>query len=219
MRRIFKISVITAVVVIAAYVSYYVALDLIYMHHVRFLDHVPCAWIFADSAKKDINTFDVTASLRKTDKLYTCIYKGHYSVEIWEIETLKNVILQDVAFNKGVPLSNVHLYPGEILNSGSDLETNVKFGPFFDNQLVVDIGESSQVLSTFDEANYRGFYGVMSRMGFENGKGQIVVLENYAQGPKPTLFVLYKTHDSFYIIIVVSDAPFSERLLRIFDLR
>ena len=212
------ISLVVAAVLVGI-VAYYVARDRKYHYDVVFFFHsIPCSWIFADSTMRDIDTLLVTGTIRKTDQIYRYVYKHDYYILIWKINALRNVELQKVPVDQGVYLDNVELR-GEILGAGSGLETEVRYGPFFKDAIAVDLDEYSKISDTFQGPNYRGFYGTVGKIAFDNGKGQILAMENYSRRIMPTLFVMYKAHDGFFIIIINSKKPFGVGMLKILNLK
>jgi hypothetical protein len=68
--------------------------------------------------------------------------------------------------------------------------------------------------------NYKGFYGTINKMSLSDRQDGHQIIFNYAIGPSPTVFLFYKGHQSFYIIIVNSlrGAPLDESMIDIFNL-
>lgn len=130
---------------------------------------------------------------------------------------MKSIDLDSIQFNRNVFLSNVHLYPAEKLGGG--LYTEIKFGPFFRHSISVDVDDYSRIDTTFRGPNYRGFFGVIDKMAFENGQGQILAMTSNDDVPKPAMLVLYRAYGDFYMIIVHSDKPFNTDALRLFNLK
>lgn len=200
-------------------IGYYVVIDFVYSYHTQFFTYKACAWIFADSAKKGIDTLFAGSSLRNSDQIYTYVYNHDYYVSIWEIKALRDVDLKKIIINQSVYLSHVELYPGETLDKGSGLETDVKFGPFFKDKIAIDLDEYSKIYKTFEKDNFKGFYGSVSRMAFENGDGQILAMKDYPLGMMQTLFVLYKANNSFYMITINSRKQIDESTINILNLK
>ncbi len=219
MNKKIKLIVSIAIAIIIGYFGYDIIYVMIYVHHFDNSNYKACLWIFSDSVQKDIDTTAVCGSVRKTDKIYTYIYKHHYFISIWEIKALHDVDINKIVIKKNIMLGHVKLKPGEILDVGSGIETQVKFGPFLKDTIVIDLDNNSKSIRTFEKANYRGFYGSVSRMAFENGEGEIIALEEYTREFIPTLFLMYKANNSFYTITIHSDKPFDENIINILNLK
>jgi len=108
---------------------------------------------------------------------------------------------------------------GEILNLGSDLEIPINFGFVFNNVMNVNLDESSKIERTFEGINYKGFYGSINEMSLSNEKGEHEILLNYTRGQTPTVFLFYKGHQSFYIIMINSKKSFDESIIKILNLK
>jgi hypothetical protein len=216
-----KITVAVVVVLLAsvAFVAYYITIDRRYGYHFSMFRHsIPCSQLFTPLALSGVDPFLVSGRMRKTDQIYTYVYKRAYYVLIWRIDALKNLDLAKVPIDTNVYLDNVELR-GVILDAGDPRETEVRYGPFFKDSLVVDLDEYSKISKTFQTPNYRGFYGDVGKIAFENGKRQILAMENYTQRITPTLFLMYKAHDGFFMIIINSKKPFGLEMLKILNLK
>lgn len=216
-KRTFRIAVVSSVAIIIGYIGYYAYVDIAYSYSFKFLNHVPCAYLFSAQSIDGLDTTALTGCFRKTDQIYTYVYKGQYYITVWKIKALRTVDPKAVKINKGVPLDNVHMYPRQALGEG--IETDVKLGPFFKYNISVDVGESSDITNMIEGSTYRGFYGTISKMGFQNEEGEILAIQKYTDGAMPTLFLVYKRHGELYLIIVNCDKPFGLSLLDIFNLK
>ncbi len=215
-------SVIAALIIIVIAIwsvaDHYISIDRKYNYHAEFFKKMPCPWLFADSAKTGIESMFLSGWIRNNDQIYTYVYEHDYYILAWNIPALRNVNLKNVVINHGVYLDHVEMR-GEILDAGTGLETKVRYGPFFKDKIVVDLDEYSKVFKTFETSYYRGFYGTASKIAFENGKGQILAMRDYTRRIMPTLFVMYKTKKSFYIILINSKKPFGVNMLKILNLK
>ena len=216
----FKVVVFASVTVIVAYFGYYAFIDIVYSYDTGFLHHVPCPYLFSDKGRDGIERKFPLYAYRSTDSIYNYIYDGtdsaHYYIEVWKIPALKDIKLSSVKFNENISLSGVRLYPSEILGEG--LETEVKFGPFFKHNISVDVDDYSKIAGTFEGQNYKGLYGNIEKIAFENDAGQILATHTYDNKPMPTMLIVYKGRGSFYVIIVNSDDQFGADVLKIFSL-
>lgn len=218
---LFKTVVLTAVVVIVGYVGYYVYIDIVYSYDTDLLHQVPCPYLFSDTGRAGIESEPIAGNYRGTDTIYTCIYKSHdqrqYFIRIWKIPALKHTDPATVKFNQDVSLSNVQLYPAERLYD--NFRIIAKFGTFFRSRISVDLGEDSKLVRPFSGPNYKGFYGHVHELAFENGHGQILAMSINKDRVLPTLLVLYKGHEDFYIINIRSYKPFGFGMLKILNLK
>ncbi|MNY41144.1 hypothetical protein D3C86_1759330 [compost metagenome] len=55
-------------------------------------------------------------------------------------------------------------------------------------------------------------------MSLSNEKGEHLILSDFTKGPTPTVFLFYKGHQSFYVIIINSENPFDENIIKILNL-
>lgn len=218
MSRLFKIGVLTAVVVIVGYVYLFFFSGSQYHYDIEFYHSFPCAYLFTPAGNRGIDPFPmICGRIRKTDQIYTCIYKQDYYVMVWKIDGLRNADLNKIPINQNVYLDHVQLYPGQILDTG--IEEEVKDGPFFRRRIEVDVDEYSKIEKSFHGPHYRGFYGTLNKIAFQNDHGQIMTMVNYTHRITPSLFVMYKGHGSFYIIIINSHKPFGLGMLKILNLK
>lgn len=213
------LAVATVVVITGGALAWYFLRYKKYNYHFEMFSHtIPCSNIFVPSARKGFDTLLVSGRIRKSDQIYTYIYNHNFYITVWRIEGLRRIDLDTVRINQNVHLDNVDLQ-GETPDAVSSFDTQVRFGPFFDEKLVIDLDEYSYVSDTFKGPHYRGFYGTLSRIAFEDGRGQIVAMEDYKRRVMPTLFVMYKAHDSFYFIFINSDKPFGMGMMKILNLK
>lgn len=216
----FKIIAVGAGLFVICVVAYYIYGTVRYSYDVKWGDPQPVIWIFADSVKKDMDLQYTCANIRKTDQSYEWGYHSNqdYSIQVWEIKGLSGVDPHRVPIHTNVFLDKVSLR-GEIFDKGSIREVQVRFGRFFDGKLEIDLDENSKIIRMFEGENYKGFYGTVGRMAFENGDGQILCMEDYKSGNAPMLFVMYKAHNSFYLIFISADKPFDEKMIHILSLK
>ena len=136
---------------------------------------------------------------------------------MWAIKGLSSVDPDTVPINTDVFLNKVSLR-GEILDKGGAREVQVRFGPFFNQRLEIDLDENSKIIRMYEGKNYRGFYGIVDRMVFENGHKQILCMQDFESGNAPTLFLMYKARGSFYLILISGDRPFGEDMMHVLNL-
>lgn len=216
-----KLIAIGASLIAVSIVAYYIYDTVKYSYHIEWGIPESVVWIFADSARKDMDLQFASAAIRKTDRLYQWRYHSDLNclIQVWEIKALSSVDPDTVPIHTDVFLNKVSLR-GEILDKGSPAgETQVKFGPFFNGKMEIDLDENSKIIRMFEGKNYRGFYGTVGRMAFENGHGQILCMQDYKAGNVPMLFAMYKARKSFYLIFISADRPFSENMIHILNLK
>jgi hypothetical protein len=178
--------------------------------------------MLADSTKMGVDTLSAGGWVRKTDNINRCVYyikKKKIYVAIWEIRALSVVNLKTIKFNAGFRLSNYKYESGELLDKGSMRETFVNFGPFFKDTINFDLDDNSKIYTMIEKENYRGFYGLVKKMAFENEKRDFLALIDYPDGARPILFLTYKANDSFYIIMINADVPFDESIIKMLNLK
>ena len=210
----------SSVLFIVCVVAYLIYDTVMYSYDITWGDVRPVIWMFADSAKKDMDLQYPSAAIRKTDQLYQWGYHSRkdYGIQVWEIKGLKGVDPYGVPIHTNVLLNKV-LLRGEIVDKGSIREVQVRFGPFFNGKLEIDLDENSRIIRMLEGENYKGFYGNIGRMAFENGEGQILCMEDYRSGNEPMLFVMYKAHKSFYLIFISADKPLDDNIINILDIK
>ncbi len=213
-----KILLISIPIIILGYYGFWAAYVFHYSYRTKF-EYKPCFWIFTDSAQKDVDKFCAGGSVRKTDSIYTYIYKDKYFIEVWGIKALSDIDLKRIQFRQGLHLADVKFFTFQTLDAGSFCETTVNLGPFFKDTFNVDLDAGSKINKVIENENYRGFYGTVKKMAFENEEGDFLAFVDYPARPWETLFLMYKSNDSFYIIIVNAKVHFDESIIDIFNLK
>ena len=210
----------SAVLFIVCVIAYFIYDAVMYGYDVKWGNPHAVVWMFADSAKKDMDLQYACADIRKTDQSYEWGYHASqdYGIQVWEIIGLRGADPHRVPIHTNVFLNKVSLR-GEILDKGSIREVQVRFGPFFNGELEIDLDENSKIVRMFEGQDYKGFYGSVGRMAFENGDRQILCMEDYKSGNAPLLFVMYKAHSSFYLIFISANKPFDENMIHILNLK
>lgn len=207
---------IAAGLIVVSLVVYYAYDTMEYSYDITWGKVQPVIWMFADSARYNMDTQFASAAVRKTDKLYEWGYDPgrHYSVEVWAIKGLRSVDPDNVPINTDVFLNKVSLL-GETMDDGL---TQVKFGPFFNEKLEIDLDENSRIVQRIEGTDYKGFYGNVGRIAFENGDRQILCLKDYGSGDWHILFLMYKAHNDFYLIFIGAEKPFDMSIIHVLNL-
>ena len=99
------------------------------------------------------------------------------------------------------------------------IESRIAF-EFTNSKMDVNLDYGTEVYKTIDTINYKGFFGKVNIMSLtdKNGKTQMLLKYKY---PKKTLFLLYKTKQSFIVIRVNCnhDEAINENVINFFNLK
>lgn len=210
------VSGITAFII--CYFGYFIFISIKYRHHIEMNNYRRCLWLFSEKAKNDIDTNFYVGCVRDRDILSKYSYKN-FNVFIWEFKDLDIVKLNEVHINQNTNLKDLKFSSKEILNKKNSPEINIKYGFTFNGTMSVNLDDYSKVESSFETNNYKGFYGVLNRMSFSNERDEHQIYFDYGFVHQPTLFLLYKGHGSFYVIIINSEKPFDESIINILNLQ
>jgi hypothetical protein len=138
-----------------------------------------------------------------------------YPVLIWEFKDLAYIDLNRIIINRNINLDNIKFRSGEILDADSPLPITINYGFSFHNVMNINLDSYSKIAGTFEGPNYKGFYGKLYKMSFSDEKGKHQIVFDYTDKPyktsfSPTVFLVYKGHQSFYVIIINSEKPFKD---------
>jgi len=220
MNKIAKI-IIAIIICYLSYFVYGIVKIAIYGHSSDWETCKQYMWIFKDSAINSLvnppQKFLCYSAVKKRDVHNVFHYFHHdiYTVIIWEFKDLGNTDLNKVAVNSNVNLSNIKFHSGEILHSDSSTPITINYGFAFHNALNINLDSYSKIDGTFEGANYKGFYGKINKMSFSDDQGKHQIIFDYTPKPyktsfSPTVFLLYKRRQSFYVIIINSKHPFKD---------
>ena len=189
---------------------------------------------FKDSIKQDIDSIN-SSDVKDRDicnyfhyvpnsagKDFSDVYMTHrqdysiYNIVIWEFKDLSKIRLDDIAINPDVNLDSIQLEKGEILNSKSDIQTSIIRGYSFKN-MGVNLNTRSTLQKEITGINYKGFYGIVSKMSLINEDGKTQIFFNFFP-EQQTLLLFYKGHQSFFLIIINCNKPFDESIIKILNL-
>jgi hypothetical protein len=187
-------------------------------HHTEMNDYKRYLWIFKDSAKTDIDTFFFDGDVRDRDILYQYFYRNNYYIYIWEFKDLGNTELSDIPLTLDSDLENVRFESAEIFNVKSRPLITVKLGCSFNRTMHVYLNKRSKITKEISSNHYKGFYGTIDKMSFDNEKKEPQILFDFIE-EQQVLLLLYKRHRSFYVIIVYTGSAFDEKIINILDLR
>ncbi|MWB95193.1 hypothetical protein GON26_12550 [Flavobacterium sp. GA093] len=218
MNKTLKIIIATIILVVISYLSYFFYVTIRYSHSSDKQTYKEYMWVFKDSVKTNLNTNFCYSYVKKRDVYNNFHYKDIYNIIVWEFKDLANVELKKATINQNVNLYDVKFQSGEILNKGSDLEFTINYGFVFNSEINVNLDEYSKIERTFKGTNYKGFYGSINHMSLSNEKGEHQILSDFTKGLTPTVFLFYKGHQSFYIVMINSEKPFDENIIKILNL-
>lgn len=218
MNKTLKIILSATVAIMSSYFAYFFYGIIRYSHSSDWQTYKQYMWIFKDFAKKDINTNFCYSYVKERDVYNNFDYKEIYNIVVWEFKDLGSAELKKSIINQNVNLEDVKFESGEILNKNSDLEITINYGFIFNSGINVNLDKYSKIERIFKGTNYKGFYGSINQMSFSNEKGEHQILSDFTKGPTPTVFLFYKEHQSFYIIMINSKNPFDEDVIKILNL-
>lgn len=212
------ISGIIAIVIV--YFGYTIFIAMIYKHRTEFNNYQRYLWVFNDSVKKDIDTLACVGNVRESDTYYTYKLKDIY-VAIWEFKDLNLIDLNKTSINQNINLDKLKFDSGEELNKNLQPlpSITVRFKLPFNDFLNINLNDDSKITENIESNNYKGFYGDINKMSFSDKKGEHLILFDYGFSQQLTLFLLYKGHKSFYVIMINSEKPFDESIINILNLK
>ena len=216
-----KIKTVIKIIILlfVLYLLYFVYVTYWYSH-----DWEACKqymWFFKNSIRNDIDPpgYSICFSLVKKSDVYNIFHYVHdrdmYPIHIWEFKDLGNADINKMNINQHIDFSDIRFRSKEILNSNSSVPVTIKYGFAFHNTMSINLDGLSKIDGTFSGPNYKGFYGSINKMSFSNEKGEHQIIFDYTDKPyktsfSPTVFLLYKGHQSFYVIIINSKQPFKD---------
>jgi hypothetical protein len=218
MNKIAKIII----AVVVCYLAYFIYGIVRYSHSSDWETCKQYTWVFKDFDVKNFkgpNECFVCSSYIKKRDIHNVFhyYLGGdmYPVVIWEFKDLSSVNLNKVVVNQDVDFSNIKFRSGETLYSDSSSPVTINYGFAFNNGLNINLDSHSKIDGTFEGSNYKGFYGAINKMSFSDEKGKHQIIFDYTPKPykssfSPTVFLVYKGHQSFYVIIINSKKPFKD---------
>lgn len=192
-------------------------------HKTEFKNFNRYLWLFQDSLHKDINKYFYVGRIGERDIMYDYIYRNensNYYITIWELKDLINNDLNEILINQNANLEIVKFEWGEIFNENSVLpKITMKMHLSFRNWMSVNLNENSKITNFINSENYKGFYGTIDKMSFNNDKGEVLVLFEYKKEPLQSLVIFYKCNYGFYAILINSSETIDENILNILALK
>jgi hypothetical protein len=159
-------------------------------------------FLFKDSVVSKIDTPISYSCVSNQDILNGYLYNDDkYCIKIWEFNDLKKYSLQDLFINSQSTIKKSEFSWEETLNSKSFLPISIKYLYKIDG-MILNLGENTKIIKELQGKNYKGFYGLVDKMSICNKKGEPQIYLNFAKSQTPTVLLLYKSHNSFYLIMV-----------------
>jgi len=221
MDKTLKVIFYGLLTVIISFLIYFVGGIIIYGHSTSWDRYKEYTFLLKDSVSNNLVEFGGSASeVGYKDICNTFHTKDSIRITIWDFKDLAQMDLKKVKFTQDVDLDNLKFNRCEVLFYKSDIPVTVEYGFSFDNALVINTDQYCTVLTHIEKTNYRGFYGRINKLSLSNGiTNKHLILFNYRDGSTPALFLLYKGHQSFYLILIDSEKPFDEKIINILNLK
>jgi hypothetical protein len=215
MNKTFKIIFFIVLSIMIGYFVHFFYLFQKYSHSADWETYKQYLWLFKDSVKNEIDTNFSSSFVQKKDIYNNFHYKKDFNIVLWEFKDLYEVDLENAKINQDVNLEDIKFSSGDILNKGSDLEISIKDGFTFNHTMNLNMDSYSKIEKRIEGENYKGFYGTVNKMSLSDQTEGHQILLNYMDGLAPTLFLFYKGHHSFYIIIInrLETKPFDESII------
>lgn len=218
MNKYLRFLVIGIVTLLVSYLIFTVAVFAYYSHKTLHSNFKQYFWLFQDSAKTDIDPFFYLGNKGKNDMLYSYVYKNDYFINIWEFNELSHADIMTIPVHLGINLDNVEFWGSETMDAKEYFSKTVKFGFSFEDSLSISLDHYSELIRKFKTANYQGFYGKINKLALNNAKGEPQIIFDYKSGNEPTICLLYKYKDRFFVIIINANIAFDESIINILNL-
>lgn len=218
MNKATKIIGLTIMTILLCYFSYFIIISNKYSYRIDMKNYKQYLWIFKDSALNYIDTNIFVGCIRERDVLFNYIYKDDYYIAIWEFKDVSKD-LENIFIYKNIDLSNLKFNSSQVLNRDGSPEFTVRFVPFFQKKMDVNIDQYSEIKQEFKSMNYKGFYGTINKVTLSNEDKQHLVLIEFPYKKENSLFLLYKKAQSFFVIIIHSEKFFDKSIINILNLK
>jgi hypothetical protein len=215
--RIILSGVISAIVI---YFAYTIFITFKYSHSAELFNSGRYIWMFNDSVQRNIDSTYCFGEVRESDILYSYNISQKYFVSIWEFKEIKVRDVQAIPFIPNVQLDNLVWTTSERLHinyyAANTVKSKLPFGDF----ITVNFNKKTKVEKQITGKNLKGFYGTIDKLSLQNREGENLILFDYQGQIRPTLFLLYKLHSSFFIITVNShpNIQFDDSIIKILNL-
>jgi phosphate/sulfate permease len=224
MNKISKIIVSIIIAVVMGYLAYFYFSVIRKSHSHNRKTFKQYMWIFKDSIRNDIDTNYCFSYVQKQDVYnnFNLNLNMNYNIIIWEFKTLKKISINDVSITKNKEVSNESFDNGEIINAESNfLPITIKNDYSFKKLVKIEISNDSKIENWINGINYKGFYGKINRIALRNGDDESQIFLDYYHPLTPTLFLVFRGHSGFYLIIInnYKSHPIDPNILNILNLK
>ena len=220
MNKTLKVIAYSIFAIIISFLIYFVGGFFIYGHGTDWDRYKEYTFLLKDSVSNNLIEFGNFSDVGYKDITTTFHTKDSIRITIWDFKDLAQMDLKKVKFTQDVDLDNLKFNRGEVLFYKSDIPVTVEYGFSFDNALVINTDQYCTILTHIEKTNYRGFYGQINKLSLSNGiTNKHLILFSYRDGQTPALFLLCKSHQSFYLILIDSKKPFDEKIINVLNLK
>jgi hypothetical protein len=181
------------------------------------IDNDSYSWV----ANQDIlNNYIFYDSLPKKKLFYepNDTLERKYIISIWDFKSLKHCRLEDVFINTNVVLGKSKFFYEETPDSEGPNPISIKT-LYKINGMIMNFDVSTQILKEYHSKNCKGIYGLMNKVEICNKFNEPQIYINYKNKNTPSILLLYKGKDGFYLIIIMSTGKFDESITRILNLK
>jgi len=158
-------------------------------------------FLFKDSAINKIDTINYSWIADQDILNNYLYYDDKYIIGIWEFKTLQYTNLEDVFINKHSIISNSEFRWQETLDSKGAFPISIKYLYKIDG-MILNLGEHTKIIKELIGKSYKGFYGLVNKMSICDKAGKPQIYFNYSKKQTPIVLLLYKGHNSFYLIVI-----------------
>jgi len=220
MNKTLKIIAYSGLVIVISYFIYFIGGMFIYGYSTDWDLYKKYTFLLKDSVSNNLGWVGNSSEVGYNDVCNSFRTKDSIRITIWDFKDLAQTDLKNVKFTQDVNLDTIEFNRGDIIFAKSDMPVTIEYGFSFDNALVINTDQHCNILSHIEKDNYRGFYGQINKLSLSNGiTNKHLILFNYKEWQTPVLLLLYKGHQSFYLILIDSKKPFDEKIINILNLK
>ncbi len=182
------------------------------------LDYIDTTSVSSVAGNDIINSFIYTENFKNDKSIYLQdkIYNSYF-IDIWHFKQLSNYKLDDAFINTNSVVENSVFDFGETLDPESNCPISIKYFYKIDG-IVLNCGEGTKIIKTYNEKNYKGFYGLVNKMSICSKRGEPQIYISYKKPQTPTIILLYKRQNSFYLIKINANKKLDENIIKILNL-
>jgi len=230
MKKIQLKSILFFVIILIVGVSFYKT-----MHHSDFkTKSSKYLFLFKDSILNKVDTevdfswvadqdilnhyiyYDDLKNKKDYYELNDTSYNNYY-IDIWEFKSLIKCNLEDVFINTRSIIGESKFNFQYIIDPDSYRPISIKYFYKIDG-MILNFGDNTKVIKELNGLKYKGFYGLCDKISICNKKGEPQIYINFAKSQTPTILLLYKGHNSFYLIMINSSKKLDDNIIKILNL-